>query len=125
MYSNSAYVSWSLLNPRPIVVYVKEHDEHLVYWNGYVMTHAHALQIMLIPYGIYASPRVKSSITKRFKQLYTAGLFGEVVWDKFVHNVGYYGYVVNKIEKHVRAITNSVDVYDAVRWLDTNDAKTV
>lgn len=125
MYSDSPYMSWSLINPRPIVVYVKKHDEHLVYWNGYVMTHAHALQIMLMPYGIYASPKVKSAITKRFKQLYTAGLFGDVAWDRVVHSNEYYKYVVDKVETHVREITKGVDIYDAVKWLDTTDAKVV
>lgn len=115
---SNAYVSWSLTSPRPIVQYLPQFDEHIVYWNGFVMTHAHALQLTLMPYGIYATPNVKEAITNRFKQLYAAGVFGEATWDNLVYRRDYYAYVKDRMEKHIREVTKEVDLYHAVQWLD-------
>ena len=51
--------SWSMLDPKPVLLYLSNLDEYIVYWNGKVMPHAMALNMALETYGIYATPEMK------------------------------------------------------------------
>ena len=46
--------SWSLLDTKPVMLYIEKCDEYLVYWNGVVMPHKMSL-CMAMEYasGIY------------------------------------------------------------------------
>ena len=76
-------IAWSLLDPKPICLYVKEYDETLVAWNGMLMTKVVALNMAIEQFGKYPTPKMKQEMFKTYKQLYMTGFFGEQNWDSF------------------------------------------
>ena len=60
--------SWSVLDPKPVLYYVQECDEYLVYWNGIAMPHKMALSMaMEHACGIYPTPEMKTALEKIMK----------------------------------------------------------
>ncbi len=77
--------SWSLLDPKPIIKYVENCDEYIVYWNGVVMSHLMALNFAMESYSIFATPHMKKKITLNYEKIYHANGFGHRDWDSIVH----------------------------------------
>lgn len=124
MYFNSPQRAWSLVSPLPVVVYLKNYDEYVVFWNGFLLSHAHALQLMLVPYGIYASPEIRRAVTDTFFTLYSSGAFSDVNWDKSVHE-NYYNQVNYFLNQHITTFTQNKTLPEAVKFLSTTDCTVV
>ena len=50
--------SWSLLDPKPVLLYLPKCDDYIVYWNGVAMTHSMALCRAMELTGVYATPEM-------------------------------------------------------------------
>jgi len=124
MASKEKYKSWSLLSPAPINVYLSRYDEYVTFINGIVLTHRHATQLILEPYGIYASPEVKRHIEKGFKNLYSSGALGDEQWDLMVYKTDYYLFVRRSIRLHLQKLVEDMHINDALKLLDTTNAAT-
>jgi hypothetical protein len=117
MFNSSPQRAISMLSPLPIIVHLKKYDENIVYWNGVVLLHSHALQLMLVPYGIYASPEIRRVTQERFARLYATGVFGDVDWLKAVHLKDYYMQVNYYLNEHIRTVTSNRTLYEAAKLL--------
>lgn len=73
--------SWSLISPKPILFYDETLDEHLVYWNGYLMTYLMGFNQALGGVGIYPTPQMKLELFNHWKKLVTIGVFEGLVHD--------------------------------------------
>lgn len=63
----------SLLDPKPVVALVKEHNEYIVFWNGIIMPYAAALYLAVEGGNIYPPPQAKSCIRDAFRRLRFSG----------------------------------------------------
>jgi hypothetical protein len=62
---------WSLLSPNPIIKYLPEFDEHIVYWCGIGMLHSTALTLACHHMAnIYPGASVKAALYDKFLKLY-------------------------------------------------------
>jgi hypothetical protein len=67
--------TWSLVDNKPIVCYVKATDDYIVYWNGYFMSHSSALCVMLEKFGAYFGQGVRLEVEKEFADMHCRGSF--------------------------------------------------
>lgn len=77
-------VSWSLLDPKPVLARVEKYDATLCFWNGVVTTKKYGL---ILQAGVWnnISPTVsmKHAAWSEFIRLYGLGAFGSYNWDNF------------------------------------------
>lgn len=117
--------SWSLLDPKPVLLYLSKHDDYIVYWNGIVMTHSQALcMAMESCAGIYATPEMKSALQKTFEKLYYANAFGTRAWDNRVKCGGFVyesqkRWMLEHLNKHVKGQQPS----EVLGWFDYKRAR--
>ena len=116
--------TWSLLDPRPILKYLKDHDEYIVYWNGWAMTHGQALCLAMESIGIYPTPEMKTALQNTYERLYFAGAFGHRKWDDRVK--GYekiYDFQKRSLKDHLAKVTNDKDPKEVLAWFDYSRAR--
>ena len=119
--------SWSLIDPRPVQRYLPELDEYIVYWDGFVMTHAQALCMTMAKFGVYPTPEMKIAMKKQYERIYYAGGFGTRAWDAIVegyhHDSSTYSYLNRAMTDHV---TKCIDTYPpgiVLSWFDHDKAR--
>jgi hypothetical protein len=116
--------SWSLLDPKPVLLYLTKHDEYIVYWNGWVMTHSQALCHAVERCGIYPTPSMKLAMQTTFERLYYSGAFQTRSWDSMLS--GYsniYDYQKLKIKEHVDKVVGATDFKDVLEWFNYDRAR--
>lgn len=78
--------AWSLLDPRPLVIYDSTWDAHLCFWNGVGMTRSSALLIYSQMWlNSYAALSARTAAYDEYKRLYLAGAFHTTDWDKTLY----------------------------------------
>jgi hypothetical protein len=112
--------SWSLLDPRPVLLYLPKLDEYICYWNGVVMPHTMALNMAMEQFGIYASPEMKSAMESDYRRIYYSHGFDTRAWDLKVADSPVYPYVKRIMRDHVtKVITeNNKDIGGVLTWFD-------
>lgn len=117
--------SWSLLDPRPVLVYVDHLDEYIVYWNGIVMTHSMALCMSMEYFGIWATPEMKTALEHNYEKIYYANGFQTRAWDNKVANSPVYPYLKRLMTDHlVKVIKDRGMTAPAVlEWFDYKKAR--
>ena len=117
--------SWSLLDPKPVLLYLPQHDDYIVYWNGIAMTHSQALcMAMESCAGIYATPEMKSALQKTFERLYYANAFNTSAWDKRIENASFVFesqklWMRDHLNKHVK----ETPVAEVLGWFSYSRAR--
>jgi len=117
--------SWSLLDPKPVLLYLSKHDEYIVYWNGIAMTHAQGLCMAMEKCsGIYATPEMKLALQKTFEKLYYANAFNTRAWDKRIENGSFVlesqkHWMRDHLNKHVK----DKEVYEVLGWFNYSRAR--
>lgn len=114
----TGHKSWSLIDPKPVLVYVKDCDDHIVYWNGIVMPHSMALAMALETIGIYASPEMRRQMELNYETLYYAGAFGTRAWDDRVSSGWLYPYLARIMRPHITKLTEARPAAEILAWFD-------
>jgi len=126
--------SWSILDPKPVLVYLTKHDEYIVYWNGIVMTHAQALCLaMEISSGVYCTPQMKTCLQQTFEKLYYCGAFNtrkwdEAItrkWDEAITKQAAYDYQKHKLTLHIKKLVADLKSKEVLGWFDYKNARIV
>jgi hypothetical protein len=116
--------SWSLLDPKPVIVYVPRVDEYLVYWNGYAMTHSIALCVAMEHLNIYPTPEMKFQMVKAYERVYYAGVFCPS--DKIAAIDGsFYTYYYYKkvLAAHLKSAFENQEPKQILKWFDLDRAR--
>ena len=116
--------SWSLLDPKPVLVYLSKCDDYIVYWNGIVMPHTMALCMAMEFYGIYTTPEMKTALEKTYEKLYFSNAFETRAWDKIVKSP-VYPYLKNIMADHLKKVIGEADAdgKDVISWFDYDRAR--
>jgi len=116
--------SWSLLDTRPVLLYLSHHDEYIVYWNGWVMTHSQALCMTMERIGIYPTPEMKTAMQNTFEKLYFAGAFETRAWDDKIKGNGMvYDWQKYKMAEHIKKAAEGKEPAELIGWFDYNRAR--
>lgn len=119
-------LSWSVLDPKPVLLYVKNSDEYICYWNGISMTHTMAMNMALEPFGIFATPEMKTAMEKEYRRIYYAGDFDTRAWDFKVSESPIYPYVRRLMAEHIKKVITEQKrpIAEVLGWFDYSKART-
>lgn len=115
--------SWSMLDPRPVLLYVEHVDDYIVYWNGVAMPHAMALCMAMEHYGIYATPEMKTALEKNYERLYYSNAFNTRAWDRMVDSSPIYPYLKRIMVDHLKKALENKDAKDVLGWFNYEKAR--
>lgn len=136
------YKSWSLIDPKPVILYSDYHGEYLAMWNGMLITYsaAYALMVYCLS-GIYINPVMKKCIWNDSKRI----LFNDILKDKIdpytfeiPERVGadsgdvqqqagarYWYYLLKKFNSQIQDLKKSHSIEYCIKMLDVENASTV
>jgi len=118
--------SWSLLDPKPCLLYVPKCDGYLVYWNGIALSHKIALAMaMEATAGIYPTPELKVSLEKDYQRLYYGNAFDTRAWDSIVNSGDVYPYLKKIMAAHLKSLLENKDAKEVIGWFDYSRARTL
>ncbi len=116
--------TWSLLDAKPVVLYLEHHDDYIVYWNGIVMPHTMALCMAMEFAGIYPTPEMKTAMESNYRKLYYAGAFNTRAWDLKVAESPVYPYLKRIMADHFKDFLDVADPSIVLGWFDYSKART-
>jgi len=115
--------SWSLLDPKPVLLYLHNIDEYIVYWNGKVMPHCMAMCMATEFLGIYPTPEMKTAMEQNYRKIYYAGGLGTRAWDRKVDESPLYPYLKRIMTDHIKKVIEGKDSKDILGWFDYKRAR--
>lgn len=115
--------TWSLLDPRPVLLYVPTVDDYIVYWNGVAMPHTAALCMTMEHFGIWATPEMKTALEKNYRTLYYSGAFNTRAWDLRVQESPIYPYLKRIMLEHVKKAVEGKEAKEVIGWFDYKRAR--
>jgi hypothetical protein len=117
--------SWSLLDPKPVMLYLSNLDEYIVYWNGIATTHLMALNLAMEYYGIFPTPEMKSAMEQNYSKIYYANGFDTRAWDLKVSSSPIYPYVKRLLAEHCKKVIDESgrDITEVLGWFDYSKAR--
>lgn len=117
--------SWSLIDPRPVLLYIPNVDEYIVYWNGVVMPHTMALCMAMESIGIYATPEMKNSLEEVYRRIYYANGFDTRAWDAKIESGPVYPFLKRIMGPHLKKVLENKVPSDILSWFDYQKARTL
>ena len=115
--------SWSLLDPKPVMLYLDTVDEYIVYWNGVVMPHTMALCLAMEHFGVWATPEMKTAMENTYQRIYYAGGFNTRAWDLKVASSPVYPYLKRIMIDHLRKVIEGREAKDVLGWFNYSRAR--
>jgi hypothetical protein len=115
--------SWSLLDPKPVLLYLENVDEYIVYWNGKVMPHSMALCMTMEYCGIYATPEMKETMERDYQRIYYSNGFDTRAWDLRVVDGGLYPFLKRIMKEHLDRVLDGKEPKDVLGWFDYKRAR--
>lgn len=117
--------SWSLLDPKPVLMYINNCDNYIVYWNGVVMPHTMALcMAMEHACGIYPTPEMKTCLERDYQRLYYSNAFDTRAWDSKVQGGGpLYSYLKRIMADHIKNLIENKPPNEVLSWFDYKRAR--
>jgi len=117
--------SWSLLDPKPVLLYLAHLDEYIVYWNGIATTHSMALNLAMEYFGIYPTPEMKTALEQNYSKIYYANGFDTRAWDLKVASSPIYPYVKRLMTDHCKKLIEEQgrDISEVLGWFDYKRAR--
>jgi len=115
--------SWSLLDPKPVLLYLEHHNDYIVYWNGVVMPHSMALCMAMEHFGIYATPEMKTAMEQNYERLYYANAFDTRAWDSKVASSPVYPFLKRIMQEHLKKTIENKDPKDVLGWFNYKRAR--
>lgn len=113
--------SWSMLDPRPIIIFLPKHDEYMCLWNGVIMPFLHAQCLAAEYLGIYQGPSVKASLDEHYHRLYYAGAFGTRAWDEQVCQRNTYNLLKDIMANHLNKTLKDRSGQEIISWFNLNN----
>jgi hypothetical protein len=117
--------SWSLLDPKPVLLYLPRLDEYIVYWNGIAMTHPMALCMGMEMIGVYPTPEMKTVLESDYRKIYYSGGFDTRAWDLKVNESPVYPYLKRIMLEHLKKVVDGRDPKELLGWFDYKKARTL
>jgi cobalamin biosynthesis Co2+ chelatase CbiK len=115
--------SWSLIDPKPVLLYLDNVDEYIVYWNGVVMPHTMALSMTMEFFGIYPTPEMKTALEKTYRTIYYSNGFDTRAWDKKVEAGPLYPFIKRIMTEHLKKVLENKDASQVLTWFDYRKAR--
>lgn len=117
--------SWSLLDPRPVLLYLNNLDEYIVYWNGIVMPHTMALCMSMEYFGVWPTPEMKTALEKTYERIYYAGGFNTRAWDRKVAGSPLYPYLKRIMAEHMSKTIKdkNMEAKEVLEWFNYSRAR--
>lgn len=117
--------SWSLLDPRPVLLHLNHLDEYIVYWNGVATTHSMALNIAMEFFGVYPTPEMKTAMEQNYRKIYYANGFDTRAWDLKVAESPIYAYTKRLMSDHCKKLIDEQgkDISEVLSWFDYKKAR--
>ncbi len=117
--------SWSLLDPKPVLLYLSHLDEYIVYWNGIATTHSMALNLAMEYFGMYPTPEMKTAMEQNYSKIYYANGFDTRAWDLKVASSPIYPYVKRLMTDHCKKLIEEQgrDISEVLGWFDYSRAR--
>jgi hypothetical protein len=118
--------SWSLIDPKPVLLYISSCDEYIVYWNGVAMTHKMALcMAMEHASGVYATPEMKTALEQDYERLYYSNAFKTRAWDLKVADSPVYPFLKRIMKEHLIKIIREPKrpAQEVLGWFDYSRAR--
>lgn len=113
--------SWSALSNKPIVLYIKKLDKHIVYLNGLGMAHSEALLLIgTMTMGIFPTPKMKQKTYRDFQTIYKSGGFKTREWDDFTGER--LSYLCKKTYPIIEKLLKEYKPWEIFQWFDTRNA---
>lgn len=110
--------NWSVLDPRPVLVYLPHYDDYIVYWNGIAMPHSMALCMAMDAIGVFSTPLMKLAVEKDYRRLYYAGALNTLIPTN-AHPATMNYYNMSKLMKeHIFKVTENKDPKEILNWFD-------
>ncbi len=116
--------SWSLLDPKPVLLYLPHHDDYIVFWNGVIMPHLMALSVTMEFLGIHPTPEMRTSMEQNYRRLYYAGAFNTREWDNQVDSSPVYQYLKKIMHEHITKLIEGKNPKDILDWFNYGRART-
>ena len=110
--------SWSLLDPRPVTLYLNQVDEYIVYWNGIAMTHSMALCMAMEYIGIFPTPEMKNALESNYRKIYYSNGFQTRAWDNKVEHSNVYGYLKRIMAEHLKKTLDGKECKEILGWFN-------
>jgi hypothetical protein len=115
--------AWSLIDPKPVLVYVETVDDYIVYWNGVVMTHSMALCMTMERIGVWPTPEMKNSMEDNYHRIYYANGFQTRAWDDKVESNHIYPYLKRIMKDHLDRVLEDKSPSDILNWFNYQRAR--
>lgn len=116
--------SWSLLDPKPVLMYVPAVDDYIVYWNGVVMPHAMALCMAMEHFGVWTTPEMKTALERNYAKIYYAHGFDTRAWDTVVSSgTPVYVYLRKVMKQHLAKVMEGRQGSEVLGWFNYNRAR--
>jgi hypothetical protein len=115
--------SWSLLDPKPVLLYLSKSDEYIVYWNGVVMPHTMALCMAMEFVGIWPTPEMKSAMEADYRRIYYANGFDTRAWDNKIAESEVYPYLKRIMGDHMKKVIEGKTGPEVLGWFDYRKAR--
>jgi len=115
--------AWSLIDPKPVLVYVETVDDYIVYWNGVVMPHSMALCMTMERIGVWPTPEMKNSMEQNYNKIYYSGGFQTRAWDEKVENNHIYPYLKRIMKDHLDRVLEDKSPSDILNWFNYQRAR--
>jgi len=118
----SAEKAWSLIDNRPVLKYVSQCDDYIVYWNGIVMPHKMALCLAGRLIGVYPTPEMRIALQENYRKLYYANAFDSLgKWNDLVTNKDMYRVVENYMMNHLTELQQqNISGAEVLGWFNYN-----
>lgn len=113
-------VTWSLLDPKPVVKYHTLVNDYVVYWQGFAMPHTFAMNMVLESAGAYPPRSVRSELNRTYEKFYFAGALADSVKTLPYPDSSICSYLAVKrqMNRHLRSLLEkSVTVKQLFSWL--------
>jgi len=122
---HSKLKAWSLIDPKPVLYYVVNSDDYIVYWNGIVMPHKMALCIAMYKFGMTTTPTMKLALLENYKKLYYANAFNTRAWDDMVRDdtgSNILNYLSKIMHDHITVAVENKTGAEVLSWFDYSRA---
>lgn len=115
--------TWSLLDPRPVLVYLEQHDEYIVFWNGWSMTQSQAHYMALRHVNVYPNQEIREAMQKTYERLYYAGAFDTRDWDHIVRSSNSFDFILKYMKPHLEKHCWNREAKEIFSWFVPSRAR--